>query len=273
MCNGELNTWLTIMPWCNKTTNHCTTETYNTEVSLYSTYCSWWLCITKHTATVINSVPAQHHHTHWCHLPLSTLYNHCFVNIYGHRSHTCPCAQATMDTKQMQMTFIVIWPPDNFFLTSCFILLANYFQFIFRWLWSCYIMMDPRPRHHRPRQMTQHSQLPLWATACRVEMGGNWTGMMGAVGHNEGEHNKITVKWEWQQWRNSTPPTPSLTSHCSWGGSCVEWQQQQQLMTGRWQGWGKWNEKKAQETSSMSLGPQVCFFSFHFHFTNKLFRY
>ena len=38
----------------------------------------------------------------------------------------------------------------------------------------------------------------------------------------------------------------------------------------------KW--KKAQEMSTMSLGPQVCFFfsflfSFHFHFTNKLFRY
>jgi len=96
-------------------------------------------------------------------------------------------------------------------------------------------------------------------------------GTMGAVGHDEGEHNKTTAKWEWQQWRNGTPPTPSLTSHCSWGGLCMEWQQQQQLTTGRWWGWGKLNEKKAQEMSLMSLGPQV-FFS-HFIFillTNSL---
>jgi len=88
-------------------------------------------------------------------------------------------------------------------------------------------MMDPRPRHHRPRQMTQHPQPLLWATACRVEMGSNWMGTMGAVGHNEGECNEMMVKWEQQWWRNGTPPTPSLTNHCSWGGLCMEWQQQQ----------------------------------------------
>jgi hypothetical protein len=29
---------------------------------------------------------------------------------------------------------------------------------------------------------------------------------------------------QWQQHANGTPPAPSLTSTCSWGGSQVEWQ-------------------------------------------------
>jgi len=57
-------------------------------------------------------------------------------------------------------------------------------------------MMDPRPRHHRPRQTTQHPQPLLRATAHRVETGGNWTGTTGAVGHDEGECNRMMAKWE-----------------------------------------------------------------------------
>jgi len=46
--------------------------------------------------------------------------------------------------------------------------------------------------------MTQHPQPPLRATAHRVETGGNWMGMMGAVDHDKGECNKTMAKWEQQ---------------------------------------------------------------------------
>jgi hypothetical protein len=35
-------------------------------------------------------------------------------------------------------------------------------------------------------------------------------------------NNEMTANWEQQQQRNGTPPTPSLMSHCSWGGLCME---------------------------------------------------
>ena len=171
-----------------------------------------------------------------------------------------------MDPKWVQMTFIVIWPPDKFFLTSCFILLANYFQFIFRWLWACNVTTDPRPRHHRPRQMTQHPQPPLQATAHRVEMGSNWMGMMGAVGHDkgdtqwdDGEMGTTTMK-KWHT-THTQPHEPLLVGWIVCGMTTT-------TMTDDWEvtRMRETEQKKAQETLTTSLGPQVCFFLVHFHF-------
>jgi hypothetical protein len=52
-------------------------------------------------------------------LALSTLYrNHSLVNIHGHRSHTRHCARASVHPRRAQTTFIVVCPPDRFFLTA-----------------------------------------------------------------------------------------------------------------------------------------------------------
>jgi hypothetical protein len=131
--------------------------------------------------------------------------------------------------------------------------------------------MDPRPRHHRPRHMTQHPQPPLRATAHRVAMGSNWMGTMGAVGHDEGERNKTVAKWERNDEKTArhTHPASQATAHgvdCAWNDDNDDHDKQPQqnngTTTGRRRGRGKPNKKKAQETLSTSLGPQVLFLFF-----------
>jgi len=112
--------------------------------------------------------------------------------------------------KWAQMTFIIIWLPDKFFLTPCFILLANYFQFIFRWLWSCNVTMDPRPRHHRPRQTTQHPQLLTgWKQgATGWEQWGQWVTMRGSA------------KSRWQNGNNNNEEIAHHPHPASWATAC-----------------------------------------------------
>jgi hypothetical protein len=110
---------------CNRTTNHCTTEAYNTMVSLYSTYHGWWLCITKHTATVINGELNTNHHARQCYLPQpsATTTASCKPNPTAVMHATTPNNNANEPwhtENRAQMMSIIIWAQCKFFFFICF---------------------------------------------------------------------------------------------------------------------------------------------------------